>query len=101
MAALWREIDHLADDVVPLPEDDVSTVCSTATNGRRYLREEIIPNIERFRVGCGEGAVVGYSILLLEAGHAERAGRILAGEEVVGFALAIRVRFPGDVEDGT
>ena len=101
MAALWREIDHLADDVVPLPEDNVKTGCSTVTHEEWYLRKEFVPIIERFRVGCGQGAVVGYSILLLKAGHAERAGRILAGEEVVGFALAIRVRFPGDVEDGT
>ena len=101
MAALWREIDHLANDVVPLPEDDVRAGCSTVTNRKWHLREEIVPIIKRFRVGCGESAVVGYSILLLKAGHAERAGRILSGEEVVGFALAIRVRFPGDVEDGT
>ncbi len=65
---------------------------------RQYLREEVIPVIERLHVGFRKRTVIGDCVLGFEARHAEGTGCVLAGEKIVGFALSVCVCLASDIE---
>jgi len=66
---------------------------------RGDVREKRVPIVEDFHLVLGEGAIVGYGVLELEARQAKTPGAVLARKDVVRPAFAVHVPLSRDVKD--